>query len=458
MYSRSIPRGIAPTPTPSLTEDPVRLPFLAWVVLLSLLIPAYYTIGPLSMNPSKTVFLVLVPILSVNLLRGAYGRLLLSDALIFSFAAWMTLAMLVNHPPIVAVEYIGSNMITFLGGYLAARATIRTRGNFIAFIRFLAVVIIFSLPFVIYETSTNRGTIPRWVAMLPNITSHGHVNHDLRMGLARAQFNFQHPIHYGLFCSMAFSLVFLGLKGIISDTRRIISAGIVGLCCFFSLSSGAFLAMLAQLGLIFWAFSLRWTPYRWQIFYILAIMAYAVIEIASTRPGIFAVVERLSFSSSTAHYRRQIFNHGIEQVKDAPFLGIGLNRWNFPDWMTDSVDNHWLLIAGQYGIPAFLFMVVMFVYTLIALGRRDFSQDKQLVRLRLAWIITIISLMLSLATVAMWREIESLVMFMFAAGLWMRTVDPAPAEKPQETPVESPSRYTRFTGPTGLAIQRRRQA
>lgn len=458
MYSRSISRDMPPTQALTLNEDPVRLPFLAWIVLASLLIPAYYTIGPLSMNPSKTVLLILVPILSVNLLRGSYGRLLLSDAMIFAFAVWMSLAMLVNHPPAIAIEYIGSNMITFLGGYLAARATIRTRGNFIALIRFLAAVIIISLPFVIYEVNTNRGTIPRWLAMLPNITSHGHVNHDLRMGLARAQFNFQHPIHYGLFCSMAFSLVFIGLKGVVSDTRRIISAGIVGLCCFFSLSSGAFLAMLVQIGLIVWAFSLRWTPHRWRVFYILAIMAYTVIELASTRPGIFAVVERLSFSSSTAHYRRQIFNHGIEQVKDAPLLGIGLNRWNFPDWMTDSVDNHWLLIAGQYGIPAFLFMVVMFIYTLIALGRRDLSHDEQLSRLRLAWIFTMISLMLSLATVAMWREIESLVMFMFAAGLWMRTEHVSPVRQPQETPVAPPSRYTRFAGPIGVATQRKRQA
>lgn len=456
MYSRSFTPE-ARVSAPPVEQEPIRLPFLAWVVLASLLIPAYYHLGPLYMNPSKTVFLILVPVLTINLLRGVYGRILTSDALMFAYAIWMTLAMLVNHSPSVAIEYTGSNTITALGGYLAGRATIRTPGAFIALIRLLATVIIFSLPFVIYEVHTSRTTIPRWLAMLPNITSHADINHDPRMGLWRAQFNFSHPIHYGLFCSMAFSLVYLGLKDHISDTRRIVSSVIIALCCFFSVSSGPFLALAAQIGLILWAASMKWTPHRWRIFYVLALIGYTVIELGSTRPGIFAVVERLSFSSGTAHYRRSIFNFGIEQVKDAPLFGIGLNRWNFPDWMTGSVDNHWLLIAGQYGIPAFLIMLSMFIYTLIAMGRRDFSQNFRLSALRQGWIFTMISLMLTLATVAMWREIESLIMFMFAAGLWMRTVDTTHATQPRAEPVDTPARYTRFARPAAFIPQHRRR-
>ncbi len=435
-----------------------RLPMLAKVVVLAMLLPAYFSIGSLSMNPSKLLFLGIVPVLLVKLLRGNFGRLLPVDGLIFGYAAWMTLAMLANHTPRVAIEYTGSSTVTFLGGYLTTRATIRSKADFIALIRFLALVVILTLPFATYEVITSRTTIPRWLAEIPGFRSHGDINHDPRLGLWRAQVVFPHPIHYGIFCSLAFSLTFVGLTNVMGRFKRLLASGLIGLCCFFSVSSGPVLALAVQIGLISWSYFTRWMKSPWKVFWILLLVMYVVIEIGSNRPGIYAVVERLTFNSRTAFSRRVLFEHGVDQILRDPILGVGYNSWPLPPWMTGSVDNFWLFLAVRFGLPTFLFFFGAFVWAMIAVGWRDFRADPDLNLLRRAWIFTMTSTILVLATAAIWGEIYSMVLFMLGSGIWMlKTEVRVRADPTDDAPPQTPRQraalpYTRF--PTAPAQPR----
>jgi len=424
-----------------------KLPLLTKVVLVSLLVPAYFSVGPLAMTPSKLVFLLIVPVLTVRLLRGDYGRILAPDILLFGYAIWMTLAMLANHSVRVAIEYTGSNTVILLGGYLTARATIRNRETFLALIRFLSIAVILTFPFALYEVITSRTTIPRWLASLPGITSHSDINHDPRFGMWRAQVVFPHPIHYGIFCSLAFSLFYEGLAERLRWVRRALGTGVIGVCCFMSVSSGPVLAMLVQMGLIGWNSTLRRVRHRWMIFWVLAIVGYIVAEIASSRSAIYAIVSRLSFSSSTAFSRRILFNYGVEQIGRTPVLGVGYNSWPLPAWMTGSVDNFWLFVAVRFGLPAFLLLAAAFIVPMIIIGRRDFSAAPELNAMRRAWIFTMTSVILVMATVAIWGELYSLVLFTLASGLWMTTAAAEPvrsAAAPHSTARETASRYSRF--------------
>ncbi len=435
----------AQTPTSS---DDERLPLLAKVVLIALLIPAHFSIGSLSLNPSKVMFLVVVPVLLIKLLRGELGKILSIDVMVIGFTGWMTLAMLSNHSIRVAIEYTGSVTATLLGGYLTGRATIRSKANFIALIRFLAIVIVISLPFCIYETITSRTTIPRLMASLPGIRSHGDIQHDPRLGLWRVQFVFAHPIHFGIFCSLVFSLVFVGLKDTMTWFRRVIVAGIVGFCCFLSVSSGPVLALAVQIGLIGWAWVMKWSNYRWTIFTVLVVIGYAIIEVLSDRSGIYAVVQRLSFNPATAFSRRILFEYGIEQIGRTPFLGVGYNGWAKPAWMTGSVDNFWLFLSVTFGLPAFILLFGAFVTAMILAARRDFTQAPKLTSLRLGWIITMTSLVLSLATVAIWGELYSIAMLMLGSGAWFITTSADDvANANQNAPLQEVAkrlRYSRF--------------
>lgn len=451
--SKSFPaqNNVQTSPASPESKRRERLPFLTKLVLFSLLLPAFFSVGSLVFTPSKLLFLFVVPVLTLKLLRGTYGRLLPSDFLVFGYAGWMTLAMLVNHTPRVAIEYTGSNTVIFLGGYLTARATIRSKESFVALIRFLVVIVILTLPFAIYEVITSKTTIPRWLAQLPGIRSHADINHDPRLGLWRAQVVFPHPIHYGLFCSIAFSLAYVGLTERLRWFRRTIVSGLVGLCCFLSVSSGPVLALAAQIGLIGWTGLFRHNPHRWAIFWTLGIVSYIIAEIASGRSAIYSILTRISFSSQTAFARRILFNFGVDQIGRKPLFGVGYKSWPLPAWMTGSVDNFWLFVAIRFGLPAFILLAGAFLVAMIIAGRRNFSADPELYLLRRAWIFTLVSLMLVLGTVAIWGEVYSMVLFVLGSGLWMTTTDPASNVSRTAVIGDEPkqlSRYTRFTGTT----------
>lgn len=427
-----------------------KVPMLAVFVILLLLIPAYFQIGSLKMTPSKLAFLVLVPVLLSKLFSGQYGRILPVDYLIFGYTGWMTLSMLINHSPVVAIEYTGSVGITLLGGYLTGRAAIRTQEDFIGLIKFLALVVVISLPFAIPETITARTTIPRWIDALPGVTSQFDIDHDPRMGFWRVQWVFAHPIHYGIFCSMAFSLMLLGLANVIGLVRRLIITGIIGFCTFLSVSSGPFLALAVQLALIGYRVSTYWLKSRWRIFWSSFIFIYIVLEFLSERGAVYSIVSKLTFSSSTAFSRRLLFIEGMDKVVwPNPLFGIGYNEWNLPPWMTGSVDNFLLFLAGTFGIPCFLMFFGAFVTGLVLVSRRDFTSDTTLTNLRLAWMFTMVSLLLTLATVAIWGEIYSIALLMFGSGIWMLTTEPQTGEH-ATVPVDrieakrARPRYTRF--------------
>ena len=441
--------GTSSSPTTETSGRQERLPFLAKLVLISLLIPAYFSVGSLALSPSRLIFLVIVPVLTINLLRGAYGRLLATDYLIFGFATWMILAMLANHTPRVAIEYTGSRTIVILGGYLTARATIRSKGAFVAMIRFLALAVLLTLPFAIHEVITSKPLIPTWIAQLPGISSNVDINHDPRLGLWRAQVMFAHPIHYGIFCSIAFSLVYVGLADRMGRFRRAITSGLIGLCCFFSVSSGPVLALAAQLGLIGWGAAFRRNIHRWTILWSSALVLYIIAELASNRGAIYVIVSKISFSSSTAFARRILFNYGVDQIGRTPLFGLGYKPMPLPPWMTGSVDNFWLFVAVRFGLPAFLLLAAAFLISIIVAGRRDLTADPDLHPLRRAWIFTLISLILALATVAIWGELYSLVLFALGSGMWFLTAEPKKLATDPDTTDSKPKsalQYTRFAG------------
>ena len=105
---RDTARQVTATPATSPAQVRARLPLLTLVTLLALLTPAYFSVGPFVLTPSKALFLVTVPVLMVNLFRGQYGHVNTVDILIFSYIFWMGLALFTNHPVGRVIENVGS--------------------------------------------------------------------------------------------------------------------------------------------------------------------------------------------------------------------------------------------------------------------------------------------------------------------------------------------------------------
>ncbi|MBC7143660.1 MAG: hypothetical protein H5U18_16120, partial [Rhodobacteraceae bacterium] len=121
-------------------------PVLATIALISLMLPVTFTMGTWTMSPSRALFLVLLPIQLFNLMRGQYGKITYIDWLVLGYMAWRTFVPFVHNPQ-VALQYAGSNSVIFLGGYLAARASIRSAEDFQWMAKVLAAFVIFSFPF-----------------------------------------------------------------------------------------------------------------------------------------------------------------------------------------------------------------------------------------------------------------------------------------------------------------------
>lgn len=427
------------------TDASEKVPFLAVISIIVLLLPLNFNLGPINLTASRTLFLLLVPFLTINLIRGAYGRINIVDILIFFHVFWLSLTVFINNPD-VAVTFTGSNAVAILGGYLVARASIRTSGQFQTLCKFLCWAVVFTLPFALIETLTNKSLLRDIVNALPGLNESSRATSEQRLGgLYRAQLLFAHPIHYGFFCSLIFSLGFVALRGYVSRGSRFLYAFIVGLCCFFSLSSGAVLALAIQALLMMWQNATRRLKAQWSTLLIGSLIFYIIAEIGSDRPAIIAILSRVAFNPSTVSIRQRLFEFGTEQIGKTPLFGVGYNDWGLPPWMSGSIDNFWLLQALIYGIPSLIGLAGAAILAMIFVGRRDFTKDPTLQNIRIGWVFTMISMCLTLATVAVWGEMHSFMMFIIGSGVFMLAVEtnmgaPEPAKaRPTRT-----IRYTRF--------------
>lgn len=401
-----------------------KLPLPVLIYLLGIVIPVKFSLGPLSLNAPRLLLLIVILPLSINLLRGTYGRILAADVLFFLYAAWMPFSLLINNPD-RALEFGGSEFIEFFGGYLLARAYIRDESTFAALAYTLAFLVIATLPFALYEAVTGHPIILEFIRKLPGIQTDNTVQQELRLGFERAQVTFPHPILYGLFASLAFSIFFVGLKSKISLPLRIFGSLLVFTCVFFSLSSGALLATILQIGLILWAWMLRGVQARWYILIGILALAYVFIDILSSRTPLYVFMSYATFSPHNAYWRVLIFQYGLENVWAHPIFGLGLHTWARPYWMGSSIDNFWLLVAMRYGIPGFLLLTLGIGVMVVQISFRNIGKSPFVNDIRRAWLITFCSIAFSLSTVHVWASLYSLIFFFFGAGMWLRTYENA---------------------------------
>ena len=419
---------------------------VVWIYLVTLVTPVEVALGSVAMMPMRVLLLVMVVPLAINLFSGKYGKILAVDILFFVHMAWATIAIGINNPNRV-IENVGSNVVEFLGGYLVARAYIRTPDQFQKLAIALLVMNVLLLPFSIPEALNGVAVIPKFVTDM-GITSVKQVTYAPRMGLQRVQNAFAHPIHYGLFCSVCFSFVLIGLKDRISLFWRVIGTGIVSVGIFLSLSSGALLSGFLQIGLLSWSYFLRKTKRKWQILLGLFVLMYIAIDLLSNRSPSKVMMSYATFSAQTAFYRAIINDYGMRNVWANPIFGLGLRSWVRPSYMlTGSVDDFWLVMAMRYGIPGFLLLAAGYLLGVTKLGFRNFSGDARVSRLRLAWMVTFAGLSFTLLTVHVWTAIYSFTFFLFGAGMWMAEYEPNASHRADDAdPVTTgvrPSRYSR---------------
>ena len=439
-----------------------RLPVAVGLYLATVLMPVLFNIGPVVITPLRLMLLFYVPVLTVQLFSGRFGKVLAVDVFFYLFLIWATLAIAVNNPDRV-VENIGSTAVEFLGGYLIARAYIRTPEAYESLIKVLMIITILLLPFTIPELLNGKAIIPDLIEKIPGLRSVNDAANPKRMGLERVQNVFAHPIHYGLYSSIPFISVFYGMKDTKSLAWRVVGAAAIGFAVFASLSSGAVLALVLQAGLLAWALVFNKLNRKWLLLFGMFVLAYILISLLSNRTPMRVFMTYATFSAQTAFYRSAINDWGWFNVGQNPIFGLGFREWIRPLYMMrGSVDNFWLVNAMRYGIPGLILLAIGCLVGIVQVAIRDTSASVRITRLRVTWVITYCGIAFTLATVHVWTNVFSFVFFFFGAGMWIASYKAAPDEsldnpsptgmrgqltfqRPSDPSPAGPARLTRFT-------------
>lgn len=399
----------------------IRLPLVVALFLFAVCAPVSFSVGSLSLTPIRILLIPIIIKSSVDLLRGKFGPILFVDVFFFLHMAWVALALSMNNPDRV-IEFAGSTALEFMGGYLVGRGYIRSQAAFLKLIRALMFLVIFLLPFAVIEAVFNRPLLLEVWDKVPGVRSLPNPSMGKRFGLDRVQVMLPHPILFGLFCSSVFSLCVIGLQGLYSNATRLFSGFAILACVFLSLSGGAYMSIILQIGLITWAALFANVKIRWLLLLGFFCVSYIIVDLLSNRTPIMVFLHYLTFSADTAYWRTIIFSVGMENVWANPLYGVGLNDWVRPRWMrSGSMDNFWLVMAVRYGIPGFLTLAIPYIWAVWKISRRDFDHSAVLWRLRRAWVFTFFCLSFSLATVHIWASSYSFIFFLFGAGMWMIT-------------------------------------
>ncbi|WP_126975407.1 O-antigen ligase family protein [Frigidibacter oleivorans] len=400
-----------------------RLNPLVPALMIALVLPIFFNLGPLRLSPNRLVLAVALFPALILWASGRAGPVRASDGFALFFCFWLSLSYLVTGGA-ANLELVGISCIEVLAPYFMARVFIRSEADFAGLLRILFWIVVILAPLACFEAVTGRAPL---LALLDTVfTTPPAANTDPRLGLTRAQTAFEHPILSGIFAGMLFAPIrSLARAQGRSETTALLFAAPAAAVTFFSLSAGAWLGLMAQCGLIAWGLVFRNVPRRWHILGALVAAGYVFIDLASNRSAPQVLMSLLAFDAHTAYWRVLIFDFGMDNVWAHPLVGLGMGDWARPEWMASrSVDNFWLVNAMKFGIPGFIGIVGIYFAALVTMCRaRPTSPGARL--MREALVFALIGLGLQIATVHLWNATYVFAMFMLGAGAWL-------ADAPQE--------------------------
>ena len=158
-------------------------------------------------------------------MAGKAGRIRSADIALLLFWFWCALSLIVIHGLALSIQPAGIGFIETLGAYLLARCYIRDADDFHNAVQLLFRIVVFLLPFAIFELVTGQNILRElFAAILPT----NFYPSEQRLGLTRVQSVFDHPILFGLCTGSIFALAHLVLGYQKSFFQRSLRTGIVG--------------------------------------------------------------------------------------------------------------------------------------------------------------------------------------------------------------------------------------
>ncbi|MEX0286389.1 MAG: hypothetical protein AB3N23_17420, partial [Paracoccaceae bacterium] len=400
------------------------VPAVVAVFFFAIMLPTAVSInlGGLRLSAYRVVLIVMILPMLIQLATGRRGKVNLFDLLLLAHCTWAIFALIKWGGLGQGIESGGIYFVECMGAYLVGRLYIRSYEDFSAmahaYVGVVVATLLFTIPealtgvHILYDTISGAVGGPRAPFIEP------------RMGIERTFGPFDHPILYGVFSASAFSLAYF----VVACRRFDNYAGMakvfgVGLATFMSASGGPYLVLMMQGFVASWERVLGKIQGRWAALFSLFALAYVAIDLFSTKTPFHVFVNYFTFSKQSAYNRILLFEYGTAEVARHPVFGIGLGDWERPVWMSDSMDNFWLLTAMRYGIPAFLLLLGVLLGLVWTVGQRKHVPDTWR-RARHAWAFTLFGIAVAAATVHLWNALFVLFFFLIGSGAWMLDARP----------------------------------
>lgn len=380
---------------------PRRDGMLIWLVLaliLSLFIPDPISmeIGSLKITPAFAIAIILFPLLiGMGNIRWDWPELVI----VGMYACWF-ISNARSAAIESAIETTGRNLLVGLVPYMAGRyLAIDVRRLTKAFTLAVTLLAIFSL-LAICE-SFARFNIHSFIWDIPY-----RPHHETRLGMTRAHGWTTHAIMFGLVCAVLMPIV---LVSFIEKMRAVGPLPIVklfclGVGCFFSLSTGAWMPAAIALMLVAWDYLFKIkTSIRWPLTYATAIIGYFVLEYASGRPLLRILMMKLHLTSPDAwYYRWRLYERVFEVMPGHWWMGHGLV---IPDAFVGfqrSIDNNYLLMLLLYGRVGLVLWIGVFVAVLLYGGKAVWAgRDSSCVRFTRSVMFCLIGIAMTQLSVAL---------------------------------------------------------
>jgi hypothetical protein len=335
------------------SSSATSIPLLLKLIALAIFLPeelSFY-IFQFRFTLDRLILFLLTPVLLVRfaqLLASGKRRLVFSDIFIVLTGVWMIVAPALVVDLGYSLHHSAPNAAAFCGSYLATRILLSERGQALRFIDLLCHVVAIVALFGVMDALADRPIMHEFLRGLTGYAA--NVGSEHRWGILRAMGPMEHPILFGIACT-------IGLLLAVSSPIRAkgLTIAACGLGVFLSLSGAPIQAAVLGLGLLTYDSLLAEYRSRWWVLIGVAALGYGALCSVSSSPLASLFMHLPMFDTSSYWIRVYQWDTIGIIVSNSPWLGIGWDLQEvakgMPFFVLSSVDSLWLFQAMVYGIP-----------------------------------------------------------------------------------------------------------
>lgn len=400
---------------------------LAILFLVSLFIPAeFYTMVGTVRLEAYRIILGIALLYALFNFKVIIPRADIVDVLLIALVALAFASFWYNHGLQKALESTGLYALETLGAFYLARMYVITPARFFQINQVLIIGITLLIGFTIYEAFSHHRILHQWAEQITGKSALDfrlYTEDYLRGPIMRAASVFIHPLLFGTLAALLFPFAFL------LAIRTIRPAYIINLVSLIvsmvlTMSSAPLLSVIfhgaTAILVKFWHGARQF----WVALF-LGFIAFSMLINAFSNRGFFGIlISYLTFNPNTGYFRMLQWQYTLDDdIPDNLILGIAHHDWTRPywmEWMGNSIDSFWLLLALQHGIFAALVLLIASFYALFNILNQVHQHDDSTRWMVTAWVLSFMSLILIGFTVDYFGTLQPIMFFMLGAISWAR--------------------------------------